>query len=143
MASALVDTTVLYAAGNRRANRHETALEIVHFADDGELPILRIPDVVAVETMNGLLGSVGHRTAADMLMRFQEGSRFALEREPDAVWHRGLATFETVERLSLADAIIVASARHHDVEYLYSFDGDFDGLDGIVRLTTPENPFGP
>jgi predicted nucleic acid-binding protein len=27
------------------------------------------------------------------------------------------------------------------VEYLYSFDDDFDALDGVTRLETPENPF--
>jgi len=28
-----------------------------------------------------------------------------------------------------------------DIEYLYSFDDDFDALSGITRLETPDNPF--
>jgi hypothetical protein len=27
------------------------------------------------------------------------------------------------------------------IEYLYSFDDDFDALGGITRLETPDNPF--
>jgi len=30
-----------------------------------------------------------------------------------------------------------AVALHH----LYSFDDDFDGIEGITRLATPDNPF--
>ncbi|QLG50126.1 hypothetical protein [Natrinema halophilum] len=28
-----------------------------------------------------------------------------------------------------------------NVDYLYSFDTDFDAIDGLVRLTAPSNPF--
>ena len=28
-----------------------------------------------------------------------------------------------------------------DIEYLYAFDDDFDGVNGITRLATAENPF--
>ena len=27
------------------------------------------------------------------------------------------------------------------IEYLYSFDDDFDALDGVTRLDTADNPF--
>jgi predicted nucleic acid-binding protein len=27
------------------------------------------------------------------------------------------------------------------IEYLYSFDDDFEGIEGISRLETAENPF--
>jgi len=27
------------------------------------------------------------------------------------------------------------------IEYIYSFDNDFDSVDGITRLATAENPF--
>ena len=28
-----------------------------------------------------------------------------------------------------------------NIEYLYSFDDDFDVIDSITRLKTPDNPF--
>ena len=27
------------------------------------------------------------------------------------------------------------------IEYRYSFDDDFDAVEGVIRLETPENPF--
>lgn len=141
MRTAIVDTTILYAVGNSRANRHETARSIVSGVDTGDLPSLRVPDPVAIETMNGLVRDVGHLTAIDFLDRLRRGGRFAVAREPATVWTEGLAVFERVDRLSLADAILVAAARHHDIEYCYSFDSDFDGCAGVTRLSTSEDPF--
>lgn len=137
----LCDTTVLYAAGNQNAQRHENALQIISAADQGRLPILRIPDAVLIETMNGLTRDVSHVTAVAVLERLQAGSQFNLVREPQTVWETGIDLFMQVERLALADALIVAGARHSGIEYLYSFDDDFDGLNGITRLNMAENPF--
>lgn len=136
-----VDTTVLYAAGNRRTQRHEAGLAIVSAADQGDLPRLRVPDVVLVESMNGLSREVGHRTAMEMLNRLAVGSQFELVREPMTVWQQGLDRFRSTQRLSLADAVIVAGLRHAGLENLYSFDDGFDGVEGLTRLATPDDPF--
>lgn len=141
MARVLVDTTVLYAAANSRASRHEVALDIVRGADRDSLPSLLIPDPVLIETMNGLTKDVGKAVAVDFLSRLYSGSQFEIVREPIIVWNTALETFEQIDRLSLADAMLVASARHHDIEYCYSFDDDFDGFDSFTRLVTPDNPF--
>lgn len=143
MPDALLDTTVLYAAANRNAQRHERALSIVREADRGALPELRVPDPILVETMNGVTRDVGHDTAVDLLDRLTASVHFDLVREPMAIWAAGLDRFRTVERLSLADAILIASADHHDIEYVFSFDDDFDGLESVLRLDDAENPFAP
>jgi hypothetical protein len=31
--------------------------------------------------------------------------------------------------------------QRHEADYLYSFDGGFDNVPELTRLTTPENPF--
>lgn len=143
MAKAGVDTTVLYAAGNENSQRHERGFDLVQAADRRELPELLVPDVVLVETMNGLTRDVGHETATDMLDRLETSTGFDIERVPNSIWHAGIGMFRSVERLSLADGIIAAFLRERDVEYLYSFDGGFDGLDGITRLGSTTNPYGP
>ena len=143
MPDAVVDTTVLYAAGNERSQRHDRGLEVLHAADHERLPTLRIPDVVQVETMNGLTRDVAHETAVDMLDRLEASTGFALDRTTNAVWHAGVDTFRGIEGLSLADGLIAAYARHHDIDYLYSFDGGFDGVDGIARLADATNPYAP
>lgn len=143
MQAAVVDTSVLYAAGNRNSDRHERALDIVRAADRGRLPRLRVPDVVLVETMNGLNRDVGHEKAVDMLERLEASNGYRLDRVTDGVWNAGLEQFRTVERLSLADGVIAAYLRDRGLETLYSFDGGFDGLESITRLDSATDPFDP
>ncbi|MGN8213993.1 PIN domain-containing protein [Halococcus salifodinae] len=50
------------------------------------------------------------------------------------------ALFRTRERLSFVDVLIVAAARTAGIEYVYSFDDDFDG---VTRLDMPANPYDP
>lgn len=138
---ALCDTTILYAASNRNAQRHTRGFEIISAADRGELPILRIPDAVLIETMNGLTRDVGHETAVSVLERLQIGSQFDLVRDPRVVWETGIELFTQIEGLALADALVVAGAHRSGIEYLYSFDNDFDGLEDITRLNAAVNPF--
>jgi hypothetical protein len=33
--------------------------------------------------------------------------------------------------------------QRQDLEYIYTFDDDFDHFDGITRLTSVSNPFEP
>ena len=33
--------------------------------------------------------------------------------------------------------------QREDIEYIYSFDDDFDVFDDVTRLTTAANPFNP
>ncbi|WP_269845484.1 PIN domain-containing protein [Halopenitus persicus] len=49
--------------------------------------------------------------------------------------------FEMHDGLSFGDATIAAYMEREDLEYLYSFDDDFDAIDRITRLETPNNPF--
>ncbi len=141
---AIVDTMVLYAAGGRSyRQRHKAGLAIVSGADHGELPALVVPDVVLIETMNGLHRDVGHDHALAMLDRLQAGANFHLVRDPRAVWEAGHEIFRTYDQLSLADAVQVASARHHGISYIYSFDSGFDAVEGLTRLDQPENPLAP
>lgn len=138
---ALVDTTVLYAAVLERTRQHDEGLAIVQGADDGDLPQLHVPDVVIVEAMNGIMRDGNHAAATEMLDRLEQSSGFHPTREPIEVWNAGNAVFRSEPRLSLADAVIVAAARHHGIEYLYGFDDDFDGFDGLKRLAEAENPY--
>ncbi|QSG08045.1 PIN domain containing protein [Halapricum desulfuricans] len=49
--------------------------------------------------------------------------------------------FEIYDKVSFGDATIAAYMERKGIEYLYSFDDDFDTIDGITRLETPDDPF--
>ncbi|WP_129113409.1 PIN domain-containing protein, partial [Halegenticoccus tardaugens] len=52
-----------------------------------------------------------------------------------------VSLFQTYEGLSLGDATIAAYMQREGIESLYSFDDDFDVIEDITRLATPDNPF--
>lgn len=112
-------------------------------ADRGDLPTLLVSDAVLTETMNGLHRDVGHDKAAEMLDRLELGRNFEIVREPNAAWVRGREIFRNHPRLSMSDALQVASARHRGVEYIFSFDGGFDGPDDLTRLASVVDPYAP
>ncbi|CCQ32756.1 PilT domain protein [Halorhabdus tiamatea SARL4B] len=49
--------------------------------------------------------------------------------------------FETHTGLSFGDATIAAYMHRAGIEYLYSFDDDFDAIEHITRLETADDPF--
>lgn len=140
---ALADTNVLFGAFDRRDQFHEVALPLVNAADRGELPMLVIIDFVLAETMNALNESISHAEVLRAMSMLEASTGFVFRRTSEEVWRRGSSIFETYEHLSFVDSMLVSQARCDGVNYLYSYDGGFDDVDGITRLNTKTNPFSP
>lgn len=143
MAVAALDTTVLYAAADRSDEWHADALEIVGGVDDGSLPEGAVVEFVLAETLNGLVTNLSHPSAVDYLDRIEANDRVEIVRLTKDAFASGKAAFRRHSRLSLVDGLVVGHMRDRGIEYLYSFDTDFDGLEGVTRLSTPDNPFAP
>lgn len=92
--------------------------------------------------MNYLQARSSHGVAAETLDAIIESSGFEIQYTPKRDFDAARSVFRTHDGLSLTDATIVASMRRQDIEYVYSFDGGFDAVDGITRLDTPTDPFG-
>lgn len=141
MPRAVLDTTVLYAAAYRRDGAHERGLEIVQGVDSGSLPEAVVLDYVLAETLNGLVTHAGHDAAVDLLDRLEENPRFHVDSLNSSQRARAKSLFRQHSPLSYVDAAIAAYLQKSDLELLYSLDGDFDGVDGVTRLETAENPY--
>ena len=50
------------------------------------------------------------------------------------------AFFRRCGEISFVDSTIAAYMEREGIEYLYSFDDDFDVLDGVTRLETADSP---
>jgi len=139
--TAVLDTNVLFARQNRSDQYHESASAILSGIDHGELPAINIPDFVVAESMTLLSNKNGHRTAVAVLDRLIEGSQFNLQSTSTSDFNRTQAIFRRHSHLSFVDSLIVAYMRRNDITYLYSFDDDFDNIDGVTRLNAAVNPF--
>ena len=143
MAVAGIDSNVLIDYKDTSADtRHERAEAIVHAIDSGDLPTARITNYVLLEALNWIHERQRHDIALDLHARLSDSAGFELVHSAQKDFTRAVELFETYEGLAFGDATIVAYMEREDVEYLYSFDDDFDAIPSITRLETPENPFG-
>ncbi|PSQ21922.1 VapC toxin family PIN domain ribonuclease [Halobacteriales archaeon QS_9_67_17] len=141
MAVAFLDSNVLIGAANSRDQHHEAALEILRTVDSGELPSVRLTNYVVSEAVGYIHTRQSHATAIELYDRLKTGSAFEFVLSPKSTFFSAEERFRTHEQLSFVDATLVADMARDGVEYIYSFDDDFDGIDGISRLAVPENPF--
>lgn len=142
MAVAVVDSNILIDYKNTGANdRHRLAEAIVYGMDQGELPTGRVSNYVLLETLNWIHERQRHDIAVDLRQRLSDSAGFELIHAAQKDFHRAAELFETYDRLAFGDATIAAYMEREDIEYLYSFDDDFDVLDDITRVATADNPF--
>ncbi|MFB6185695.1 MAG: type II toxin-antitoxin system VapC family toxin, partial [Halobacteriaceae archaeon] len=127
---------------NTSANsRHERAETIIHAIDSGDLPTARITNYILLESLNWIHARQRHDIAVDLRKRLANSAGFELVHAAQKDFHRAVEVFESYENLAFGDATIVAYMERENSEYLYSFDKDFDEVESITRLETPDNPF--
>jgi len=141
MAVAVVDSNILIDyKDTSQATRHERAEEIVYGIDSGALPTTRVTNYVLLESLNWMHERQRHEIAVDLRSRLADSAGFEIVQCAQKDFHRAVELFESHSRLSFGDATIFAYMERTGIEYLYSFDDDFDGIEGIARLETADNP---
>jgi predicted nucleic acid-binding protein len=142
MAIAALDSNVLIDYKDTSPDsRHERAEAIVYAIDSGDLPISRITNYVLLESLNWIHERQRHDIAVDLRKRLSESAGFELVHCAQKDFHRAVELFDTYDGLAFGDATIAAYMEREGIEYLYSFDDDFDALEAITRIETAENPF--
>ena len=141
MAVALLDTNVFFASASFRDEYHDRAREIIRGIDHGDLPEAIVTNYVVAETLNLSGEKLSADAANQMLDRLIEGAHFEIVHAPKADFNAAQALFRRYGELSFVDSTIAAYMDREDVEYLYSFDDDFDAVTDLIRLETAENPF--
>lgn len=141
MPVALVDSNVVIGRASVSDDVHEPSTEIVSGIDHGELPTGRLTNYVVAETLNFLRERRGQAYATDVYERLNESSGFEIVHASRSDFTTAVEIFQRHDGLSFVDATLVAYARRTDVEYCYSFDDDFDAVEGITRLNAATDPY--
>lgn len=141
MATALVDSNVLIGSRIVSDQHHDAGHGIITGIDGGDLPSGRIPDDVLSEVLNYLHTRAGNAVAIETLDAIQASVDLEVDGTTKTDFDAGRSLFRRYDDLSFTDAVIVAYMRRTGVDYLYSFDDDFDAVAEITRLNTATNPF--
>jgi len=137
--TSLLDTTVFIAAAFSREKHHEEGRVIVASVEEGVLRKPVITDYILDEVVTFVRRRKGAAASIEVLDAIVYSPNLRLVKVEDRHFEAGLQLFRTYERLSLTDAVSVAVMRDLSIGVIYSFDSDFDGVPGIVRLTGVEN----
>ena len=132
----LLDTTVFIAAAFPREKHHKEGRAIITSVEEGALGEPVITDYILDEVVTFVRKRKGAAASIEMLDAITHSPRLRLVKVETRHFEAGLQLFRTYEGLSFTDAVSVAVMRDLDIEVIYSFDSDFDGIPGIVRLTT-------
>jgi predicted nucleic acid-binding protein len=141
MAVAVVDTGVLVGMADVEDEHHDTAMEIVSGMDHGDLPTGRVTNYIALETLNWIHNRKRHEKAVETYERLNQSAGFEILHAAQKDFTSALSLFQTYDSLSFGDATIAAYMQRENIEYLYSFDDDFDAIEGLTRLESADNPF--
>lgn len=141
MTRALLDATVVIAAVDDDDENHDTGLQILQAVDDGELPRGIVVSDALQESLNYVHERAGHTMAIDLVDRFVQGAHFEIPYNPQKNYGTARSLFRADGRLNFGDTMQVAFMQSADIEYIYSFDDDFDGVDGIKRLNAAVDPY--
>ncbi|WP_049926340.1 type II toxin-antitoxin system VapC family toxin [Halopiger goleimassiliensis] len=135
----LIDTGVLYADQDLDASRHDDAAEALDRVYDGEFGQPYVSDYVYDEAVTLTLKRSGSFAPAKQLGEKLRGidpypSTYEILHVSAAVFTDAVDVFEQYDdqALSFTDATTVALYRRHDLDYVMSFDDDFDGL--VTRI---------
>lgn len=141
MTRALLDATVIIAAVDDDDQDHGTGLEILQSVDQGELPKGVIVSDALQESLNFIHERKGHAAAVDVLDRFVRGAHFEIPYNPKKNYGEARSLFRSDGELNFGDALQATYMQSESIEYIYSFDDDYDGIDGIERLNAAINPY--
>jgi predicted nucleic acid-binding protein len=141
MAVSVVDTNVLVGMANAADEHHDVATDIVREMDHGDLPTGRVTNYIVLETLDWIHNRKRHEKAVETYERLNQSAGFEILHAAQKDFPSAVDLFQTYDGLSFGDATVAAYMQRESIEYLYSFDDDFDALSGITRLETSTNPF--
>lgn len=141
MRVALLDSNVLFAHRSAADTFHEPATGIVEAMDTDQLPVGRVTNYILAEVLSLIGERLGKSTAIETFDMLVEGAGFDIAHATRTDFNAGQALYRRHDRLTFVDAVTVAYMRRTDIEHLYSFDDDFDVIEGITRLNAAADPF--
>lgn len=131
--AAVLDTNVLYGGIDQSDAHHEAARDILLAVDDGVTGEVHLTEYVVAEALSLVHSRLGHDVAIGLLDRLGDNSSVDVMHSPQQDYHGSVEVFREYPDLSFVDASIVAFMERAGIETLYSFDTDFDAVDGLER----------
>jgi predicted nucleic acid-binding protein len=141
MPTAVIDSNVVLAHRLERDQHHKEGKAIVNAIDAGTLPTGRLTEIQVTEVLNPIQKLAGHDRAVETLTLLETAPGIEMETLVATDETRARELFRRQTAPEFSDALIGAYMERTGIEFIYSFDDDFDEFEHISRLNTATNPF--
>lgn len=141
MGAVVVDSNVILAHRLERDQHHDRGAAIVDAIDDGTLPAGQLTEIQLTEVLNPIQKLAGHDRAVETLTLLETAPGIDIDSLVTADETRARELFRRHTAPEFSDALIGAYMERTDIEYIYSFDDNFDAFEHVTRLNTASNPF--
>lgn len=111
------------------------------FSRASQLPSGHVNFYALAEVLTPIERRAGGGPALETLEFLTESRGFELVHTAREDVTRGLAIYRREDDIEMVDCFTVAYMRREGLEYIHSFDGDFDSIENVTRLDTPDDPF--
>lgn len=133
-----LNTTVFIAAAFPKEKHHKEGKEIINAVEEGILGKPVITDYILDEIVTFVRKKKSTNASIEILDTILSSPKLTLIKVENKHFEAGIQIFKKYERMSFTDAISIAVMRDLNIKTIYSFDSGFDGISGIMRLTTME-----
>jgi predicted nucleic acid-binding protein len=141
MTDVVVDSNVVVGARMQRDQWHDAGRAIVSGIDAGDLPRGRLTYFCLPEVLTPIEKRAGDGPARETLAFLIESRGFDLVYVAREDVTKGLAIYRREDGIEVVDCFTVAYMQRLGIEFVYSFDDDFDRFDGITRIVSADDPF--
>ena len=127
----MVDSNYFIALLNKKERHHKRACELYEKIFSQKVRI--VPLLFLSEAVASVNDKLGGQMAMDLFDALENDFKIYYPTESDiAESMRYVLRYDG--ELSLADSLAVYLMKKYDMTYIYSFDSDFDKIEGIVRV---------
>ncbi|GAA0296913.1 type II toxin-antitoxin system VapC family toxin [Halarchaeum salinum] len=141
MVRAVVDANVIFADRNSRDEDHDQAAAIMDAVDRGDLPTIHLTTHNMMEALASIQKRSEWARAVETLQYLEGSPHIEIVHTSDADQTDGRLIFAREQNVEPPDAVTVAYLNRTGIEYIYSFDDDFDRFPSFARLNTAVNPY--
>ncbi len=131
---AVIDTPIWIGSKSERDQYNKPSIKIINAFLEGKIKKVYLTNYILVELVNFLLKKLGYDFALDVLESIKSSDKIEIIFIDEIMDIEINNIFRKYKRLSTTDCSIIYIMQKEKINYLFSFDSNFDSVKGIIRL---------
>ena len=131
-----IDSCIFIAAFNQKDIHHQAAKKILVAITTGKIKNIYLSDYVFDEVVTYLKKKMSSEVAIQASEALLNSHHLNFLYMNEQIFNATFHILKMYDDLSYTDSSIVVMMKNYQIQYVYSFDSGFDGVNDINRLTS-------